>query len=149
MDYIEQIELLTSHICRSNIIYTEYAKMKGITYNRLMVYYALNLYAPCSQKSIVKNWGISKQTLNTIIKDMVNKGLINLEAGKNKKEKSIHLTKHGETEIKNIIAELMDIESESMMIFSDDEIITTIKNIGRMTDRFEIILKEWIKEKEE
>ncbi len=141
MDYIKQIELLTNHMCKANIIYAEYAKHHHMTYNKLMIYYALNLYAPCTQKNIVEEWGIAKQTVHAIIKDMIKDDLVRLEAGDNKKEKLITLTTKGKNEVATIIERLMRIEANSMTIFSDTEITETIETIGKLTDRFEIELK--------
>lgn len=141
MNYIKQIELLTGHISKANIIYTEYAKHYHMTYNKLMIYYALNLYAPCTQKNIVEESGIAKQTVHTVIKDMIKNELVRLEAGDNKKEKLITLTTKGKTDVAKIIDRLMSIEVKSMSIFSDTEIAETVETIGKLTDRFEIELK--------
>ncbi len=142
MDYKEQIKLFTNHVCRANLIYGEYAKFKGISYNRLMVYYALKLYSPCTQKNIVQEWGISKQTVNSIVKTMLKDRLIEFVSGNNNKEKLIELTKKGKDEINEVVDELMDLEESSLTIFSEEEIYIMIKNMGNLSDNFERKLKE-------
>lgn len=66
------------HVWReTNIIYSDWAKKHGISYNALLILYSLwNAKHYCTQKMICDQWMLPKQTVNTILKDFEKKELV-------------------------------------------------------------------------
>lgn len=62
-------------------IYDSIAKKTGVKENLLTLLYALDDGAAHSQKEICEEWFIPKTTLNTIVRECVEKGYVMLDAG--------------------------------------------------------------------
>ncbi|PIE48115.1 MAG: hypothetical protein CSA42_00590, partial [Gammaproteobacteria bacterium] len=97
MNYRQQMDNIAVHIGTITKIYHEFAKLQGLTYNTMMVLEALRQSQPCTQKQISEEWGLPKQSVNSVIKDFAKKEYIELLAGRNKKEKLIAFTEKGKT----------------------------------------------------
>lgn len=105
---------LNSDTSKMDWLYYLWGKNTGISENMLMLMYALNDDKIHTQKQISEQYSIPKTTINTIVKDLIEKGLIVFESGENLKEKNIKLTKAGKVYAKNILGELEEIEQKAM-----------------------------------
>lgn len=105
---------LISDTSKMDGLYYLWGKKTGISENMLTLMYALNDDETHTQKQICEQFSIPKTTINTIVKDLIEKGLITFENGENLKEKNIALTKKGRTYAKEITCELKDIEKIAM-----------------------------------
>lgn len=94
--YREQIRRVMIGV---NIIegsYDEIARRLGIKENLLVLLYALDDGRAHSQVEISRNWMMPKTTLNTIVRECVEKGLVELEHRPHAREKYLRLTPEGQ-----------------------------------------------------
>ena len=76
--------------------YDEIARRLGIKENLLVLLYALDDGRAHSQVEISRNWMMPKTTLNTIVRECVEKGLVELEHRPHTREKYLRLTPEGQ-----------------------------------------------------
>lgn len=77
----------------------------------------------CTQKKIVEFTGAPKQSVNNVIKDLLNSGYITLVKNpKDKRYKLIKTTKKGKELYKSTIAKIEEAELKVLSNFSDEEI---------------------------
>ena len=99
---------VTACWCRNNSIYDTWANMLGITPCHMMVLYAM-IRLPASrdassdktsefcQKDIAEGLGMSKQTVNGVIRDLISQGVLTTRPSKlDGRSKTLHFTKTGE-----------------------------------------------------
>lgn len=75
---------------RGTALYVQWANRHGISYPRLMVLYALMTAGEMTQKEICEGFGLVKQTVNTVVRDLKKNKYIILKAGQaDRREKDI------------------------------------------------------------
>ena len=95
-----------------NLMYEEWSKEQGLSMNGYLILYSFydETDAP-TQKSISRRWLIPKQTVNTILKDYMQKGLIEaVSMPEDKRNKILKLTETGKTYADGIIGKLQEKE---------------------------------------
>lgn len=105
---------LISDTSKMDGLYYLWGKNTGISENMLTFMYALNDDKTHTQKQICEQFSIPKTTINTITKELMEKGLVVFENGENLKEKKLVLTKKGKIYAEKITGELKDIEKIAM-----------------------------------
>lgn len=105
---------LISDTSKMDGLYYLWGRKTGISENMLTLMYALNDNKTHTQKQICEQFSIPKTTINTIVKELIEKGLITFENGDNLKEKKLILTKKGKIYADEITGELKDIEKIAM-----------------------------------
>ena len=105
---------LISDTSKMDGLYYLWGKNTGISENMLTIMYALNDEEKYTQKQICEQFSIPKTTINTIVKELLEKRLVVFENGENLKEKKLTLTKKGKICAKEITGELKDIEKVAM-----------------------------------
>ena len=99
-------------VTRIRLVYIEWAKRHGLSYNVLAVLYTAYNNDGCTQKSICREWGLLKQTANNTCKSLKQSGIITqTQSAKDKREMNIHLTEKGMKFAGPIIRGLLEIES--------------------------------------
>ncbi len=95
-----------------NAMYEEWAREHGLSSNSVLILYSLyECGENCTQKSISQKWSIPKQTVNTILREFVSKGYIELTASKeDRRNKLLRLTADGEVYAGRIIEALHEKE---------------------------------------
>lgn len=95
----------------------------GMSENELWVWYSLIIMEGAySQQDICGMWSLSKQTVNTIISNMVRKGfasLVMIPGTRNRKE--IHLTAAGKEYGESIVRPLFEVERRAIERLSSEE----------------------------
>lgn len=88
----------------------------GISENEFWIWYTLiAMTGSYAQQDVCDMWSLSKQTVNTIIARMVQKGLVHLEAMPGaKNRKCIHLTNTGERYGQRIVGPVLDAEQRAI-----------------------------------
>lgn len=93
----EQINRYYQLWCDATQLYENWAKQRGITYNTLLTLCTLiSNQEHCTQKMICEQWGLPKQTVNSILKDFERKRYVtfaNMQS--DKRNKLILLTESG------------------------------------------------------
>lgn len=98
---------------KSNAIYAKAALTLGIGYPELMVLYALETMGELKQKQIAENYGLQKQTVNTVIKTLAQRELVRLVPSEaDKREKIVLLTQSGKAYARKLISPLRQIEEK-------------------------------------
>lgn len=78
------------------MIYEDYARKAGISYNALYILNAIQQTENCTQKQICEKTLLPKQTVNNVVTGFFKSGYIELrELPENRRVKTIHLTEEG------------------------------------------------------
>ncbi|MDO4438937.1 MAG: MarR family transcriptional regulator [Eubacteriales bacterium] len=93
-------------------IYYLIAKKAGTKENMLSLLYALSDGKSHSQKQICEEWLIPKTTINTVVKECIQKGYVTF-SDTGKKEKNIELTEAGKEFTQALLADLFEMEDSS------------------------------------
>lgn len=94
-------------------IYYYIAKKAGTKGNMIFLLYALSDGQPHSQKQISEEWLIPKTTINTVVKECIQKGYVKVSALE-KKEKKLELTETGKQYTQTILAPLFETEHQAL-----------------------------------
>lgn len=137
MDKIERefFQKFGKLLYRLDNFYNEFAKKSGVKPNLMWILYALDDGLPHSQKEISISWDIPITTINTIVKELINDGYVELSHIKGKRrEMNIILTKKGVLYSKEILSDLYKIE---------DSVYKTLNERIRVNDDLEFIANKF------
>lgn len=96
---------------QSDALYDTWANHYGLSSSELFILYALDEQNELSQKQIAINTGLAKQTVNNVIKALIQKNYITLmSSSKDKREKYVVLTDEGKAYSKPILEPLYKLE---------------------------------------
>lgn len=124
-------------------LYEEFAHKYGLNYNSLGVYSVIYENQPCTQKDICGKWGLSKQTVSSICKELYKRGMLDYESGnRDKREKYVKFTEKGKKFIEPIIIKLEELENGVL-----DEMDTESRYwIFKSSEKFYELLERKMKE---
>ena len=107
----------------TNVIYHNYAAANGMSDATFWILYTICYYGEgVTQKTICEEWFYSAQTVNSSLKLLEKKNLIELRlAPGNKKNKYIHLTEAGEKIMEEIAVPLTEAEKEAFSALTQEE----------------------------
>jgi DNA-binding MarR family transcriptional regulator len=121
MNLKQEIQDYYSWWRRMNFLYHSWAEEHGVSPYTLFVLSALtdcarmDLKEGCTQKQICEEWFLPKQTVNSILKGLEQKGYLKSTASvKDGRRKLLFLTPQGEAYAFSIIGELSDLEERVM-----------------------------------
>lgn len=124
-----------------NLMYGEWSKEQGLSMNGYLILYSFydETVAP-TQKSISQRWMIPKQTVNTILKDYMQRGFIEtVSMPEDKRNKILKLTVEGKAYADKIIGKLQKKELYVMRELG-------IENMVKMNDIMENFIKVFCRE---
>ena len=100
-------------IYKIDYFYAEVAKKSGVKPNLMWILYALDDGKSHSQKEISISWDIPITTINTIVKELIDDGYVELIhiPGK-RREMNIILTEKGKDYSKNILNDIYEMEEK-------------------------------------
>lgn len=108
---------------KSNALYAKAASLIGINYTDMMVLYALKTEGELTQKQISENFGMQKQTVNTVVKKFINQGYLQLNASQaDKREKILIFTDCGKAFADSIIDPIIKIENKVYGILGEEKV---------------------------
>ena len=126
----EPVERIHHQIRKLASVYRNAVRRFGITENEFLVWYTLIIIGgEHSQQDICGTWLLSKQTVNSIIQNMVQKGFAYLELVPGTRNlKKIHLTQRGKQYGEDMITPISDAENRtiSRIAEKDWEFCTTV-----------------------
>lgn len=143
MDYKNELRELFSIFNETNKAYNELASKVGLSYNQMVILYYLQSHYNVTQKNIVNDMLIPKQTINTILNNWINAGYISFENKLTKKNKIILLTEFGKKELEPKITFVMDKEAIILEKLGDVTKSLVLSNLNYLK-----IMKEVIKNEE-
>ncbi len=103
-------------------VYEYYAKQLGLNSTTLYLLHIIHTSEPCTQKQICDIMMLPKQTVNTIVKDYQNKGLLEAtESSEDRRHKHICLTQQGKDYCKKILPPVEEAEAYALAQFTEEE----------------------------
>lgn len=121
---------LCSVMSRGNALYELWAEKNGISYNMLSVVYALRLESGITQRSIAMRYGIPKQTVNTAVRELKQKGYVVLEPSKeDKRERLVVLTEAGRNYAQELLEPLKQIEDKVYRIIGAERFSEAVETL--------------------
>ena len=120
------IESKTRIFCNSwqsiSVIYEDYARKSGISYNSLYILNAILYTENCTQKQICEKTLLPKQTVNNVITSFFKSGYIELrEFPENRRVKTIHLTEKGMQYAQTLIPHIHEADCKAMEALSEEQ----------------------------
>ena len=120
------IESKTRIFCNAwqsiSVIYEDYARKSGISYNSLYILNAILYTENCTQKQICEKTLLPKQTVNNVITSFFKSGYIELrEFPENRRVKTIHLTEKGMQYAQTLIPHIHEADCKAMAALSEEQ----------------------------
>ena len=143
MDYKNELRELFNIFNETNKAYNELVSKVGLSYNQMVILYYLQSHYNVTQKNIVNDMLIPKQTINTILNNWINAGYISFENKLTKKNKIILLTEFAKKELEPKITFVMDKEAIILERLGDVTKSLVLSNLNYLK-----IMKEVIKNEE-
>ena len=107
--------------CRG--VYSRWAKLTGINYNRMLVFYSIRDYGCCTQKQICDHYLLPRQTMNNIVAALCREGLLTEDSARRQgREKAYVLTAAGAEYSAQHLASLDAVEDRAAQIFGRERI---------------------------
>lgn len=122
----------------TDAIYSQLAKRSGLSDSAYWILYMVyEMEGKCTQKSICKQWAMSKQTVNSALKDLEKRAYITLESVTNdRRSKHIILTDIGRKFAQENIGIVFDFEKRTLQKMSDAERTAMIESSRRYLELF-------------
>ena len=133
----DQIKLLCTYFCRQNELYAALAKRQGISYNTLLTLYAIDQDQGSTQSQLANIWLIPKQTLNTVIRSLMEKGYVILKAGQNQKEKLVYFTQAGQEYASRVLQDVYRMEDQAIAQIGTQQFLRMVEITRDFTLAFE------------
>ncbi len=138
MNYRQQMDRIAVHLGKITKLYHECAKLHGMTYNHMMVLGALRHYQSCTQKQIAEEWGLPKQSVNTIIKKLHDDQYVEFLPGRNNKEKLVTFTAKGNAFADEVLKPILTMEERILARMGEEE----FQQLEKTTEKFSHFFEE-------
>lgn len=123
---------------QGNALYTAWASDRSINAYQLFVLYAIDGHETITQKKIAEYTGLSKQTVNTIIRSLKTNGYVTLLAeGTDRREKQVSLTEAGAAFVEELLTPLHELENRVYDIMGETRIKQMMDSIALFNMIFE------------
>lgn len=120
-------------------LYVKWAASHGVNYYEMLIFYALDINGPMTQKAISDYYGLPKQTIHNVIRNLQEKNEIVLMANeKDKREKSVTLTAAGKMHSEKALAPLYHIEECVCKKIGQEKLVQMIET----SDLFNILFEK-------
>ena len=117
-NFNEQFKTFNHQIKELSGVYRNILSHSGISENEFWIWYTLLVMdgdSEYSQQDICDEWSLSKQTVNTIITNMVKKGYVELEViPGTRNKKIIHITDTGRKYSEEIVIPIAEAEQKAL-----------------------------------
>lgn len=111
-------------------LYAEWARRHHISYNEMLVLYTIRDQGYCTQKQICDSYLLPRQTINHVILDLRERGLLCLCSehcvGR---EKAFALTAKGEEYASPLLDSLNEIESRTIENFGEERLCSMVQTM--------------------
>ncbi len=123
---------------QANGLYSAWAASKNINYYLLFVLYALQGQKAMTQKKICVCTGLTKQTVNSVIRSLKEGGYVELAPGiEDRREKQVALTDKGIAYSSELLTPLQELEHRVLQTMGSDRVQKMIDNITLYNMLFE------------
>lgn len=129
---MHDIDFKTKAFCNAwqslDMIYEDYARKVGISYNSLYILNAILQTENCTQKLICERTLLPKQTVNNVVTGFYKDGYVELrEFPENRRIKTIHLTKQGRAYADSVIPHIHQAEQIAMETLTEEQQDTLLR----------------------
>ena len=115
---------------RANGLYSSWAASKHINYYLLFVLYTLEGQKAMTQKKICSSTGLTKQTVNSVVRSLKEDGYIELVPGsEDRREKQIILTEKGIAYSRGLLTPLRELEHRVYQIMGSGQVQQMVDQI--------------------
>ncbi len=139
---MEEIQKLDEIMRKLDRVYDRYAKSIGTTDSAL---YLLNLVydrGSCTQRELAEFMMLPKQTVNSIVKEYENQGLLELAVSEaDRRQRCLRLTGAGKAYAQRYIPGIIGAEERAMMALSPEERKTLLSLLERYAQALDIQMK--------
>lgn len=140
----ESIQAITSAVDRTDYLYEKWAKHLGVNSYVSRIMYMIYASGIAKQKDIVENYGMPKQTVNTVITELQKKGYIRLIPDESdKRSKIIQLTTEGIKYADAIITPLVNCEKTVLAEMGEERVKMLIDTLNQYSELFEKVIMEY------
>lgn len=120
-----------------NYVYEEYAKKAGLSYTTLYIMMMIDRIRDCTQKAIAEVTLLPKQTINSVITNLYDKGCVELtELKEDRRAKVISYTDEGRKYIGAILKKISKAEQAAMDSLPEEQKQGLIDLTKMYADRF-------------
>ena len=119
MELDEKIRVFCGAWQSLSVIYEDYARKSGISYNSLYILNAIQQNENCTQKLICEKTLLPKQTVNNVISAFYKSGYIELP--ENRRIKTIQLTKKGTEYADTLISHIHQADQSAMQTLTEEQ----------------------------
>lgn len=137
MDYKKQMDIITACNCKIDLLYGELARRQGISYYTSLVLFSLQQAGACTQKEMAEAWMLPKQTVHTVVRELRDKGYVELHEGRNQKEKLVAFTPEGAQTAAEILGQMEQLEARILQRLGAAESCRLAEGIRRFAEIFE------------
>ncbi len=119
----EQMAIINSLHKRHETIYRDYAAKMGVSEMCFWILYAICSYKrPITQYELVRDWGYSKQTVNSAAMKLLEEGYISAsETNTGRRKKYLEMTEAGEKFAEKVVYPMIFAERASLNFLSVEE----------------------------
>lgn len=123
---------------QANALYSRWADIHEINYYFLFVLYALDGQEAMTQKKICGCTGLTKQTVNSVIRSLKNEGYVVLTPGcEDRREKQVALTAEGIAYSREVLAPLHELEHAVLTLMGSERVQQMVNDITLFNTVFE------------
>ncbi len=116
---------------QANGLYSSWAASKNINYYLLLVLYTLEGQKAMTQKKICICTGLTKQTVNSVIRSLKEDGYVDLAPGiEDRREKQVTLTDKGIAYSNELVTPLRELEHRVFQVMGSDRVQQMADNIA-------------------
>lgn len=127
---------------KGNGLYIQWAAREGIGYPEMIVLYSLYTMGRLTQKQIREDFGLQKQTVNTVIHDLKEKEVVTLTASEtDRREKWVDLTESGRRYAGEKIDPLLETEEKIYRQIG----VERIRQISETMELFNLLFERELK----
>lgn len=123
---------------QANALYSLWSASKDVNYYLLFVLYTLDDQKSITQKKICTCTGLTKQTVNNVIRLLKKDGYVMLSPGINdRREKQVSLTEKGIVYSQELLTPLKELEQRVLSIMGNDRVKQMVDDISLYNTIFE------------
>lgn len=128
---------------QSNEFYSRWAEKNGVNYQELLVCYAIDALGSTTQKEICTYYGLAKQTVNNVIRNLKKQEYIVLKSSvTDKREKNLYFTESGEIYAKEMLHSLHEIEAYVLQVIGEEKVTQMLQTAMLFNTLFEKKVEE-------
>lgn len=131
---------------QANALYTRWADAHDINYYLLFVLYALDGQEAMTQRMICDCTGLTKQTVNSVIRSLKSEGHVVLSPGReDRREKQVALTEKGLAYSRELLSPLHELERTVLSLMGSGRVQQMINDITLFNTVFEKEMEKQLK----